>query len=48
MIIKKQHSWNLNYKDAVEIQKKLTKKIILYDYLNPVKRITGVDVKAQP
>lgn len=45
MIIKNHHSWNLNYKNAVEIQKKLRKKIILYDDINPVKRIAGVDVK---
>ena len=45
MIIKKHHSWNLNYKNAVEIQKKLAKKIILYDDINPVKKIAGVDVK---
>ena len=29
MIIKKHHSWNLNYKDAVRLQKKLANKIIL-------------------
>jgi len=45
MLIKKHHYWNLNYKGAVEIQKKLAKKIILYDDISPVKRIAGVDVK---
>jgi len=45
MFIKKHHSWNLNYKDAVELQKKLAKKIILYDDINPVKKIAGVDVR---
>ena len=45
MLIKKHHSWDLNYKDAVELQKKLAKKIILYDDINPVKKIAGVDVK---
>ena len=45
MIIKKHHSWNLNYKDSVKIQKKLVKKIILYDDINPVKKVAGADVK---
>jgi len=45
MLIKKHHSWDLNYKDAVELQKKLAKKIILYDDINPVKKIAGVDVR---
>ena len=45
MIIKKHHSWNLNYKDAVRLQKKLANKIILYDDINTVKKIAGVDVK---
>lgn len=45
MIIKKHHSWNLNYRDAVRLQKKLANKIILYDDINIVKKIAGVDVK---
>ena len=45
MIIKKHHSWNLNYKDAAKLQKKFVRKIILYNDINHIKKIAGVDVK---
>ena len=38
------HSWDLNRKEAVEIQEQLAAKVVKKDRLSPVKVIAGVDV----
>jgi deoxyribonuclease V len=45
MIIKKHHLWNLTYREAIELQKDLVKKLILHDCFGRVKKIAGVDAK---
>ena len=45
MKIKKHHSWDLDYQDAVELQKNLAAKVIRNDRFGHVKQIAGVDVK---
>ncbi len=45
MIIKKHHSWELDYKQAVKLQKDLVKKLVLEDCFEKVSKIAGVDVK---
>lgn len=43
--IKKHHLWNLSYKEAVELQRKLSGKVILSDEFGEVKKVAGVDVR---
>jgi deoxyribonuclease V len=43
--IKKHHQWNLDYKEAVKLQKRLSGTVILKDSLRKVKKIAGVDVR---
>jgi deoxyribonuclease V len=45
MIIKKHHLWDLTYRQAVDLQKDLVKKLILRDCFSRVKKIAGVDAK---
>lgn len=45
MIIKRHHPWNLGYKEAIELQKKLSKEVVLYDDFKEINKIGGVDVK---
>ena len=45
MKIKKHHSWDLTYQQAVALQKSLAAKIICKDMFGTVKKIAGVDVK---
>jgi len=45
MIIKKHHSWNLDYEAAAELQRELSKEIILYDVFKSIRKIAGVDVR---
>jgi deoxyribonuclease V len=45
MIIKKHHSWDLKYRQAVLLQEDLVKKLLLQDCFGRVRRIAGVDVK---
>jgi len=45
MIIKKHHSWNLDYKIAIELQKELLKEVILRDRFKSIRKIAGVDVR---
>lgn len=39
-----QHRWNLNEMEAIELQRKLSKKVITEDSLDPVHHVAGVDV----
>ena len=43
--IKKHHQWDLNYREAVKLQKKLSGSVILSDGFGRVKKIAGVDVR---
>jgi deoxyribonuclease V len=45
MFIKSHHSWELNFSQAIELQKELSKKVVLKDKLKNVRKIAGVDVK---
>lgn len=44
MILKRHHSWNLDYKEAVKLQRKLASKIVKNDVTGPINRIAGVDI----
>jgi len=41
-----EHDWNIDYKQAVKLQKKLAAKVLLEDSFGHIHRIGGVDVKA--
>jgi deoxyribonuclease V len=45
MIIKKHHSWDLTYRQAIKLQKDLVEKLVLHDRFGRVKKIAGVDAK---
>jgi deoxyribonuclease V len=45
MKIKKHHSWDLDYQDAVKLQKNLSEKVIKNDRFGHIGKIAGVDVK---
>jgi len=45
MKIKKHNLWNLNYREAVELQKRLSAKVVRDDRFANVKKIAGVDVR---
>ena len=45
MIIKKHHSWDLDYRAAIELQKELFKEVVLRDRFKSIRKIAGVDVK---
>lgn len=45
MIIKEHHPWNLEYEKAVELQNKLSRRIVLKDNFGAVNKVAGVDVK---
>ena len=44
MIIKRYHSWDLDYREAVKLQSKLASKIVKNDVTGPIDRIAGVDI----
>ncbi len=45
MIIRKHHSWNLDYKAAIKLQKEFSQKVILHDRFEIIRKIAGVDVR---
>lgn len=40
----KSHSWDLSPKDAIEIQKQWSRRVVTTDQFGPVRRVAGVDV----
>lgn len=45
MKIKKHHPWDLNYKQAIELQKRLSPRVIKKDKFKSVNKVAGVDVR---
>ncbi len=45
MIIKKHHSWNLDYRAAIKLQEELSKEVIIFDRFKSIGKIAGVDVR---